>query len=78
MFEPATYVIVAQGALESFWSERLGGMVIAVHHEADGPITTLTGRLPDQGALQGVLRALYDLGLPVVSVCLVATPALPG
>jgi hypothetical protein len=30
--------------------------------------TTLVGRIPDQAALAGVLSALYDLGLPLLSV----------
>ena len=62
------YVITIQGVLEPSWSERLGGMAIAVHHWGDGPITVLAGELVDQAAFHGVLKSLYDLGLPVVSV----------
>jgi hypothetical protein len=68
MFGPQVYVITLQGDLEPTWSERLGGMSITVHHAPDGPLTILTGQLVDQAALQGVLKAVYDLGLPVVSV----------
>jgi hypothetical protein len=68
MFDPVKYVIVVQGTLEHSWSERLGGMVIMVREAADGSQTTLSGVLPDQTALQGVLKSLYDLGLPVLSV----------
>jgi hypothetical protein len=68
MFDPVKYVIVVQGTLEKSWYERLSGMVIMVHEAAGGPQTTLSGVLPDQTALQGVLKALYDLGLPVLSV----------
>jgi hypothetical protein len=68
MFEPQVYVITVQGELESSWSDRLGGMAITVHHAPDGPLTILTGELADQAALQGILKAVYDLGLPVVSV----------
>jgi hypothetical protein len=43
-------------------------MTIAVESEGDGlPVTTLTGTL-DQAALQGLLRRLYSLGLPLISV----------
>jgi hypothetical protein len=43
-------------------------MTIAVESEGDGPpITTLTGTV-DQAALQGLLRRLYSLGLPLLSV----------
>lgn len=31
------------------------------------PETILVGRLPDQGALAGILNALYELHLPVLS-----------
>jgi hypothetical protein len=68
MFEPQIYVITVQGRLEPSWSERLGGMTITVHDRLDGPVTVLTGELADQAALQGILKAVYDLGLPVVSV----------
>ncbi len=43
-------------------------MTITVDTEGDGlPITILTGTV-DQAALQGLLRRLYSLGLPLISV----------
>jgi hypothetical protein len=43
-------------------------MTIAVESEGgDPPATTLTGTV-DQAALQGLLRRLYSLGLPLISV----------
>lgn len=43
-------------------------MTIVVESEGDGPpITTLTGTV-DQAALQGLLRRLFSLGLPLISV----------
>jgi hypothetical protein len=43
-------------------------MTITVASEGDGsPITILTGTF-DQAALQGLLRCLYSLGLPLISV----------
>ena len=51
------------------WSEWAGGMTITVESEGDGPpVTTLTGIVVDQAALQGLLRRLYSLGLPLISV----------
>jgi hypothetical protein len=65
---PATYQIKVPGQLDEGWSDWAGGMTITVEREGDGPpVTTLTGTL-DQAALQGVLRRLYSLGLPLVSV----------
>jgi hypothetical protein len=65
---PATYEINVPGQLDESWSDRAGGMTITVESEGDGPpITTLTGTL-DQAALHGLLRRLYSLGLPLISV----------
>jgi hypothetical protein len=68
MFDRGMYVILVRGELEDSWSGRLSGMSITVHETPDGPRTTLAGVLADQTALQGVLKTLYDLGLPVLSV----------
>jgi hypothetical protein len=65
---PATYRIQVPGELDARWSDWAGEMVIAVHSGGDGlPVTTLTGTV-DQAALQSVLRRLYSLGLPLISV----------
>jgi len=64
----ATYQIKVPGHLDESWSDWVGGMTITVESEGDGPpATTLTGTL-DQAALQGLLRRLYSLGLPLLSV----------
>jgi hypothetical protein len=43
-------------------------MTITVESEGEGPpVTTLTGTV-DQAALQSLLRRLYSLGLPLISV----------
>ena len=66
---PATYRIRVQGLLDASWSERLGGMSInQVLTKKDAPVTILVGYLIDQAALAGVLKALYDLQLPLLSV----------
>jgi hypothetical protein len=65
---PATYQIKVPGEFDESWSDWAGGMTITVESEGDGPpVTTLTGTV-DQAALQGVLRRLYSLGLPLISV----------
>jgi hypothetical protein len=66
---PATYEIKVPGELDAHWSDWVGSMAVAVDCEGDGcPMTTLTGVVTDQAALQGLLRRLYSLGLPLVSV----------
>ena len=67
--QPATYQIKVPGHLDESWSEWAGGMAITVECEDDGPpITALTGVVADQAALQSLLRRLYSLGLPLISV----------
>lgn len=66
---PAVYRIRVVGLLDESWSGRLGGMAITNAEVADEmSLTTLSGRLLDQADLFGVLGALYDMHLPVVSV----------
>ncbi len=68
LYRPATYQIKVPGHLGESWSDWTGGMTISVESEGDGPpVTTLTGNV-DQAALQGLLRRLYSLGLPLISV----------
>jgi hypothetical protein len=65
---PATYQIKVPGHLDENWSDWNGRMTVTVEIEGDGqPVTTLTGTV-DQAALQGLLRRLYSLGLPLISV----------
>ncbi len=65
---PATYQIKVPGHLDESWTEWDGRMIVTVDSQADDPpVTTLTGSL-DQAALQGLLRRLYSLGLPLISV----------
>ena len=69
MFEPATYRISILGTLDKNWSDYCSGMTIE-HDLAlnQYPMTILTGVLPDQAALIGVINSLYDLGCPLLSV----------
>ena len=65
---PASYQIRVSGRLDESWSDWVEGMTIRTERRDDGPpFTILTGSL-DQAALQGLLRRLYSLGLPLVSV----------
>ena len=66
---PADYRIKVRGALDESWSDRLGGMTITRIAKANAkPVTVLVGRLQDQSALTGVLNALHNLRMPIISV----------
>ncbi len=59
------YEIRVQGYIDTRWEEWLNGM--SLRYTPDGN-TTLTGPLPDQAALHGVLAKIRDLGIPLISV----------
>jgi hypothetical protein len=59
------YEIRVRGHLRQAWSEWFAGLEI--ERRSDGT-TALTGPLPDQAALFGVLIKLRDLGLTLVSI----------
>ena len=59
------YEIRIEGRLDAQWQDWFDGMSITL--EADGT-TLLSGPVPDQPALYGLLRKVRDLGLPLVSV----------
>lgn len=54
-----------KGRIDERWSEWFHGVTIT-HVEPDE--TVLTGSVPDQSALYGLLAKLRDLGLPLLSV----------
>ena len=63
------YEIRVQGYLDKSWSDWFEGMTIAVYIEPDcPPITSLTGEVVDQAALQGILLRIHDLNMELVSV----------
>ena len=63
-----TYQIKLPGELDESWTDWNGRMTVTVERKGDGPpVTTLTGAL-DQAALHSLLRRLYSLGLPLISV----------
>ncbi len=62
------YEIRVRGALDDEWAGRLRDMRIEVDRSPSGPLTDLSGELPDEAALNGVLTTLYSLGMTLVSV----------
>jgi hypothetical protein len=73
---PAFYRIRVSSRLDPDWSERLQGMEVSVvEGEGHGTVTELSGLLPDQAALMGVLDHLYNFGIPLLRVeCFSAGP----
>jgi hypothetical protein len=67
--QPNAYRIRVQGALDECWAEYFDNMQIEIAQMPDGnKVTILTGCLPDQAAVQGVLQKLYNLGFPLLNV----------
>ena len=58
------YTIKVSGRLDSSWSDWFGGFEITTHDEE----TILTGSVPDQAALHGVLVKIGELGLVITCV----------
>lgn len=68
----AIYEIQVQGELDPEWEAWLDGLAVApVPGSEQLAATTLTGSVPDQAALRGLLCRLWDLNLTLISVRLV-------
>ncbi|HOP41446.1 MAG TPA: hypothetical protein PLI53_10430 [Geobacteraceae bacterium] len=68
-YGPAVYCIRVAGRLDPAWSERLEGMSISItEQKGRGTISELSGQLPDQAALMGVLQELYTCGITLLGV----------
>jgi len=66
---PATYRIRVQGHIDSAWSEMICDMNITNDSTSgNSKVTSMVGHLADQAALSGVLKALYDLRIAILSV----------
>ncbi len=65
------YRICIHNHLDTGWMVWFENLVI--QHEANG-VTTMTGFIPDQSALYGMLMKLRDLGLELISVEPVENP----
>ena len=66
--QQVTYQIQVPGSIDPNWSDWGVEMKVAVDYDEHGfPLSTLTGKF-DQAALQGLLRRLYSLGIPLISV----------
>jgi hypothetical protein len=78
MTKPASggyYNIRVKGILGEHWSEWFEGLAV----NSEGSDTIISGFLPDQAALHGVLHKIRDLDLFLIrAVCLDAADAQPA
>jgi hypothetical protein len=65
---PATYRIRIVGCVKNGWSDFMIGLQETLLQESRSSVTELTGTVPDQSALFGLLCHIRDLGLPLISV----------
>jgi len=59
------YVLRVQGHLDPSWSDRFGGLHI---EPQEAGTTLLSGSVPDQAALHGLLLQIVRLGLVLLSL----------
>jgi hypothetical protein len=70
--QPVTYEIRVWGHLKESWRDWIGATTTLRGPCDDGPpVSVITGTF-DQAALHGLLRRLYSLGFPLISVNWVA------
>jgi hypothetical protein len=63
--QPIVYQIRLNGHLSSQWADWFEGLTITLEENGE---MLLTGTMVDQAALQGLLKKVRDLGLPLISV----------
>lgn len=72
------YQVTVPGVLDAHWTDWIEGLTITIEAaQGKPPITILTFEA-DQARLQGLLRRLYAVGLPLLSViCVTQDPEHP-
>lgn len=62
-----TYEIRVSGAIEGDWPDWIDGTLKIDSADGTSPVSVIAAKL-DQSALHGMLRRLYSLGFPLLSV----------
>ena len=70
MDKPTYCQIKVKGHLDDIWTDWFDGLAVSNLESGEA---LLSGLLPDQAALQGVLRHINNLGLTLISVNTVPT-----
>ncbi len=70
---PEYYEVKVKGHLDSRWSDWFAGLKLT---HLEGNETLLSGLLPDQSALHGLLERIRDLNLTLISVNCGGPPSL--
>jgi hypothetical protein len=65
------YEIKMKGCLDARWSDWFAGLQLS---HLEGEITQLSGSLPDQAALHGLLERIRDLNITLISVTCRCSP----
>ena len=63
---PEYYEIKVKGHLNLHWSDWFSGLKLT--YSLEGDETLLSGPLPDQAALHGLLERIRDLNITLISV----------
>jgi hypothetical protein len=72
--QPAAYRIRIAGRVKNGWSDFMTGLQESHVQETGGSLTELTGTVPDQSALFGLLCHIRDMGLLLISVEFISNP----
>jgi hypothetical protein len=71
---PLSYRIEMVGQIDPEWSAVLAGLSISTVQDPGGRILTiLSGVLPDQASLRGVLTTLWDMNLILRSIFVIGS-----
>ncbi len=68
--QPRRYQIQIKGNLDDKWADWFDGFAIANQNGC----STLTGTVPDQAALHGLISKIRDLGLPLMLIAEINEP----